>query len=92
MNDREKYIAGVKKGKLHQGKNELLAFFHGKRLTQKEAILAHCYDCQGFYSDGAEDCLSDICPLRPFMPYNPDKQYSVARAIRKRASLSPLAG
>ena len=79
MTSREQYIAGVKKGKLHQGKNELLTFLQGERLTQKEAILAHCYDCQGFYNDGAEDCLSDICPLRPFMPYNPNKQPSVAR-------------
>lgn len=74
MTGREHYIKGMEKGKLLRGKGELLAFLRGERLTQKQAIQAHCYDCQGGYSGGAEDCLSDICPLRPFMPYNPNRQ------------------
>ena len=85
MTSREQYIEGVKRGNLHKGKKELLAFLHGKRLTQKQSILAHCYDCQGFYSDGAEDCLSDVCPLRPFMPYNPNRQPSVAKTGEKQS-------
>jgi hypothetical protein len=73
MTSREQYIEGVKNGKKRNGKRLLIAFLEGERLSPQQAIRAHCYGCQGFYSDGAEDCLSDICPLRPFMPYNPDR-------------------
>jgi hypothetical protein len=61
-----------KKGRF-QGKKELLAFLAGEALSPRQAIRAHCFDCQGGYSDGAGDCLSDICALRPFMPYNPNR-------------------
>jgi hypothetical protein len=69
MTNRDTYINGVQKGSRYQGKAELLKSLSGERLTLKQAILAHCYDCQGFYSGGAVDCQSDICALRPFMPY-----------------------
>jgi hypothetical protein len=71
MPGKEQYIEGVQRGKLKQGKNLLLAYLkEGKKLSPQQAIRAHCYDCQGFYRDGAGDCLSDICPLRLYMPYS----------------------
>ena len=74
MTSREQYIVGIKKMGHFLGKKHLLSSLDGKKLTQQQAIWAHCYDCQGGYSDGAEDCMSDICPLRPFMPYNENRR------------------
>ena len=74
MTSREQYIEGMKKRPQMLGKKFLLEFFEGKRLTQQQAIWAHCYDCQGGYSDGAKDCMSDICSLRPFTPYNENRR------------------
>lgn len=50
-------------------------FKAGKWLTRKEALLAQCYECNGFE---AEDCQGDSCPLYGWSPY------------RKRSLLSPL--
>jgi hypothetical protein len=63
-------IASVKKGIKAQGKLELLRYLENNmRLTQRQAILAHCYECMGFYSDGKQDCLVSDCPLYEYMPY-----------------------
>ena len=40
-----------------------------KIMRQKEAILAKCYDCMGFYEDGTMDCGCSDCPLHFWMPY-----------------------
>ena len=39
-----------------------------KPLTRKEAIMAHCYDCMGFYEDGYSDCKNLNCALYDWMP------------------------
>ena len=39
-----------------------------KPLTRKEAILAHCFDCMGFYEDGYTDCKNLTCMLYDWMP------------------------
>jgi hypothetical protein len=73
MNERawskDEYITMVEEAGYFQGKMELLDHLKGKKLTQREAIKANCYDCMGYYDDGAQDCKDPICPLRPFMPY-----------------------
>jgi hypothetical protein len=56
-----------------QGKEEFLRFQKGERLTMKQALLAHCYDCTGHYTDGRKDCEMQTCPFHPFMPYNRDR-------------------
>ena len=39
--DTEKHIQTIEKtGKLARGQKEMIKFLHGKRLTQKEAIIA----------------------------------------------------
>ena len=59
-----------KHGKTAQGKNEYLSYMeHGAKLSHKQAILANCYQCMGFYIDGKNDCERPNCPLYPFMPY-----------------------
>ena len=63
-------ISSVKQGIKAKRKLELLAYLEkGKRLTQRQAIIAHCYECMGYYSDGKQDCLVDVCPLYEYMPY-----------------------
>jgi len=39
------------------------------KITRKRAIELKCWDCQGEYVDGKEDCEVTICPLYEFMPY-----------------------
>jgi len=43
-------------------------YLQGKRLTQRQAIKAHCYDCQGMGEDPT--CENDECSLWPFSSYN----------------------
>lgn len=63
-------IASVKKGIKAQGKLELIRYLENNmRLTQRQAILAHCYECTGFYSGGKQDCQVPDCPFYEYMPY-----------------------
>lgn len=51
------------------GLTRLLKHLSGTRLTQREAILAKCCDCMGYYYDGKASCEMPMCPLYPYMPY-----------------------
>jgi hypothetical protein len=59
----------VESAPAHRGKNEYLKYLSGERLTMKQQILAKCYDCMGYYADGATDCELFTCSLYPMMPY-----------------------
>ena len=56
--------------------------------TRAASILAHCWQCLGYYEDGKTDCENVKCPLYPFMPYkknDPDLwwlEYNPKRAGR----------
>jgi len=64
-------IESVKKhGKRTKGKKFLLKHLLGEKLTQNEAILAKCYECEGYYSDGIFPCTCKDCPLFTFNPLN----------------------
>ena len=60
----------VETGILAKGKKELLKYLEGKSLSRKEAIMAMCYECMGYYIDGKEDCEIPECPLFQYMPYS----------------------
>jgi len=60
-------------GKTAQGKKELIKHLEGGRLTLKQAIKSHCYDCCGYFFDGKVDCKLPDCSLYPFMAYNPQR-------------------
>jgi hypothetical protein len=60
-------------GKTALGKKEILKHLSGQRLTPKQAVLAKCYDCAGYYADGKVDCNMPQCSLQPFMPYNKNR-------------------
>jgi hypothetical protein len=59
----------AKTGRKGIGKADLVRYRKGEKLTQREAILAKCYECMGGYADGRRDCRIKDCPLYPFMPY-----------------------
>lgn len=63
-----KEIYGVK-GIKARGGNELQKHLMGERLTQRQMILAKCYDCMNGYLDGKLDCEIKECPLYPLMQY-----------------------
>jgi hypothetical protein len=51
------------------GGKEYKKFLDGKKLTRKEAMLAHCYECMGGFEEGKQDCQGKSCPLYQFYPY-----------------------
>jgi hypothetical protein len=62
-----------KNGKLAQGKTEYLRYLRGEKLSRKEAMLARCYDCMGYFVDGRADCVTFSCPMYPFMIFRGKK-------------------
>lgn len=75
----------IEKSMLAKGKKELLKHMDGVRLTQKEAIMAKCFECSNGYIDGKEDCQLPDCPLYAFMPYNPNRQNNILRTKRTKS-------
>ena len=63
----------LKKVKASRGKTLLMKHLRGKRLTQREAILAKCCDCDGYYTEGKKPCQITTCSLISFSPYKPKK-------------------
>jgi hypothetical protein len=59
----------IKDAPLAKGKKEYLKYLKGGRLSAKQAILANCYVCMGYFSDGKDDCKIKSCSLYDFMPY-----------------------
>ncbi len=59
----------LKHGIKTAGRTQLIRHIKGERLTQRQAILAKCADCTGYFTDGKLDCLMPDCPLYPFFPY-----------------------
>jgi hypothetical protein len=51
------------------GKGHLIRHLQGEKLTQRQAILAKCCDCMGYFTDGRSDCSMKTCSLHPYMPY-----------------------
>jgi hypothetical protein len=58
-----------KYGKKAKGRNELIDYLKGKRLSMRKALLSKCYECMNAYADGKVDCNIPNCPLYPYMPY-----------------------
>ena len=60
-------LESAKKGKKRAGQSDLIKHLLGKRLTQKQAIKAHCYDCSGMGE--SSECDNAECSLFPYSPY-----------------------
>ena len=66
---REILASIISNGVLAQGKRQLKEHLHGKKQTRKNAMLAKCYECMGYYADGKSDCEMQECPMYPYNPY-----------------------
>ena len=75
------------------GKKELVKHLEGERLSPREMIIAKCYDCMGYYSDGrGQDCEMKLCPLYPLMPYKAGEKYKSKNISEEtRLKMSALA-
>ena len=58
-----------------KGTLEYQKFKKGIPLTRKGALLAQCYECNGFEGD---DCLATYCPLYQWSPYNKSLKFKVS--------------
>ena len=87
----EKTISAIKRqGKAARGQKELIKHLSGERLTLKQAVHAHCYDCNGFYADGKVDCRLPHCPLHPFMSYNQNRAKQTAPRTMSDAHMQKM--
>ncbi|GAA5262362.1 hypothetical protein KTGMC3_P1077 [Methanocalculus sp. MC3] len=66
---RRRLIREIERGPRRIGRTEYIKILKGQYCTQRERILAKCFDCAGFYADGGVDCQNKTCPLYKFMPY-----------------------
>lgn len=82
------WIDRIKRGKSKIGKKDLLAHLAGEKLSQRHAIYAYCYDCSAYYGNPEDDCKNEMCPLYPYMPYNPNR----AKVKRRGAGYSKQKG
>jgi len=60
-------LESAKNGNKRAGQADLIKHLQGIRITQKKAIKAHCYDCQGMGEDPI--CENDECSLSTYSPY-----------------------
>jgi hypothetical protein len=60
-------LASAKSGTSRKGRTFLINYLEGKRLTQRQAIAAKCYDCDGMGETGKCDIVS--CSIYPYSPY-----------------------
>lgn len=71
----EERIKSIRRqGKTARGRNELIKHLTGEKLTLRQAVNAHCYECTNFYADGKVDCRLFHCPLHPYMAYNENRE------------------
>ncbi len=73
----EQKIADIQRyGVRAQGREELIAYLKGKKLTPLQLIKAYCYDCMAYYSDKVASCENRLCPLyrAPAIPKNIPRQ------------------
>jgi hypothetical protein len=52
-----------------KGQKEFKRFEKGGSLTRKEAILAHCYQCNGFEESGVDCVCGGDCPMYEYHPH-----------------------
>jgi hypothetical protein len=67
-------IDAVKRAGKFRGKKEMLACLQGRPLSRAQAMAAMCFDCMGYFDNGAEDCEVQDCPLYGYMPYKVKKR------------------
>jgi len=61
-----------------KGEKEYRKFLEGQPLTRKEAMLAHCYQCNGL-GESRADCQGYSCPLYQYAPYRKNDPQTKAK-------------
>jgi len=74
-----------------RGRDELIKYLRGERITHKQAVLAKCYECKGYCADGKVDCEIADCPLYLFNPYRKQPVPQDRAKQGERLSLKVLA-
>lgn len=65
--DKARMIASAKSGNRGAGQSDLIKHLNGKRITQRQAIRAKCYECNGMGE--MKTCDIDTCSLYPYSPF-----------------------
>ena len=60
-------LESAKSGSGRRGKANLVKYLEGGRLTQRQAIQAKCYDCQGMGE--SDECDIESCSLYPYSQF-----------------------
>lgn len=61
-----------------KGEKEYRKWQEGERLSRKQAMLAHCYSCNG-EGDSGKDCNGrNTCPMYQFFVYRGKRESSPA--------------
>ena len=60
-------LESAKSGGGRKGKAYLVKYLQGGRLTQRQAIQAKCFDCDGMGATGR--CDIETCSLYPYSPF-----------------------
>jgi len=63
----ERIFNSAKTGKKRRGQMHLLRYLEGGRLTQRQAITAKCYDCNGMGE--SDECDIFSCSLYPYSQF-----------------------
>lgn len=74
----ELILNSARKGKCRAGQTSLIKHLTGHRLTQRQAIAAKCYDCNGMGEQ--DECEMEHCSLLPYSPYRKNARKSSRKA------------
>ena len=69
-------------GNKRAGQSALIKYLKGGRLTQKQAIAAKCYDCNGMGECAV--CDTEECSLYPYSPYRMKSPQGAVRVARDK--------
>lgn len=65
-----------------KGAKEYEKFKRGELLTRKQAMLAHCYECNGLEESNC-DCQGKSCPMYQYSPFKARKTRELAKKAKK---------
>jgi hypothetical protein len=64
--DRLRVLDGAKAS---PGRDYLKRYYSGGKLSARQAAIANCCYCNGYYADGKNDCENPLCSIYFMMPY-----------------------
>ena len=75
MDNEDMKASFEKYGKRAKGRSEYKRFLEGESLTRRQAIMAYCYECQGFGDSlvGSALCSNPLCPLYEYSPFKEEE-------------------